>query len=90
MKYPSKKFKCEYFNELELSIGKYDTEEDEPSQYYIGIFDNDDYCIQYDSLSYEHVLSVYSVVEKFTDRNSFTNYFHEYCKSAYLVDQMED
>jgi len=45
---------------LHMSTGKYDTENGEEDSFYIGIFDEDDLCYQYDGLSQEHVDSVFN------------------------------
>lgn len=89
MIYPKATFYDNIMGELTLEVGKYNAlEEFEPEIYYIGIFDDDDFEIQYDSLSLEHVLDTFTVVSKFINRANFTEYFSNYCKDNYLINQM--
>lgn len=90
MIYPSVKFEDSDMGFLTLEVGKYDTDgEFEAPMYYIGVFDEDDFEIQYDSLSLKHVLDTFDVVSKFVNRLGFTEYFSTYCRENYLVNQMD-
>lgn len=72
MKNPEKKF---YSSELELelclSIGEFDTFEDEERLFYIVINDEDDLCYQFAALSYELVLEVFNEIKDRVNEDDF-------------------
>ena len=88
MDYPEVKFRDPSLGDLTLSVGKYTSYEGEDKVYYLAVEGEDDFLIQYDSLSYEHVVSVYEVVGEYVGRNSFVEYFCNYCKDVYLVNRL--
>lgn len=72
---------------LTLSIGEYDSYyEGEEAEFYIGIFDDDDLCYQYDALSADVVLEVFDVLKKqVNDADFYSKVFPETCELYGMV-----
>ena len=90
MDYPEVKFRNPNLGDLTLSVGKYTSYEGEDKLYYLAVEGEDDFLIQYDSLSYEHVLGVYEhVLSEYVGRTNFIEYFCNYSKYSYLVNRLD-
>ena len=74
---------------LEMSVGAYTSYEGEDNLYYLAVEGEDDFLIQYDSLSLDHVEAVFDVVRIHTRHEDFIKYFCEYCKLSYLVNRLD-
>lgn len=71
---------------LSLSTGKYDSFEGEEDLFYIGIFDDDDLCYQYDGLSQDVVDEVFEEIkDKVNDTKFYEKIFPETCELYGLV-----
>jgi hypothetical protein len=81
------KVKIEGFLDAFMDVGSYTLYEGEfkPQVYWIGVFDNDDFSIQYDSLSMEHIMDVYEKVLPYTQDEDFLGKFNAICQSNYLI-----
>lgn len=71
---------------LSMSTGQYDSFDGEDDLFYIGIFDEDDLCYQFDGFSQELVDSVFEELkEKINDGDFRSKTFPETCKLYGLI-----
>lgn len=71
---------------LSLSTGQYDSMGDEDDLFYIGIFDEDDLCYQFDGFSRELVESVFEELKDQVNKSNFHDeIFRETCESYGLI-----
>lgn len=71
---------------LTLSTGQYDMDEDEGELFYIGIFDDDDLCYQYDSFSEDVVIQIFNEIHNQVNLDNFySEIFPRTCELYGLV-----